>query len=122
MGMVWWISGEGPLAAYAVGYQGELERRAFSPRRAGPYGGRGPAGPLAGRGRSSRFRPGSSPGRAVLRGATGWRVPAMPTLAPLFAYLRDQQVLLPEQAAKTPAEELLAATAAISLRSEARRR
>ena len=45
---------------------------------------------------------------AALRAAGQRRVPAMPTLAPLFAYLRDQQVLPPEQAAATPAEELLA--------------
>src|SRR2546423_13804271 len=44
---------------------------------------------------------------AALRAAGQRRVPAMQTLAPLFAYLRDQQVLLPEQPA-TPAEELLA--------------
>src|SRR5262249_35246908 len=35
-------------------------------------------------------------------------VPAMQTLAPLFAYLQDEQVLPPEQATATPAEELLA--------------
>ena len=34
----------------------------------------------------------------LLRAAGQRRVPAMPTLAPLFAYLQDQQVLPPEQA------------------------
>ena len=32
MDTVWWVSGEGPLAAYAAGYRCELERRGFSPR------------------------------------------------------------------------------------------
>ena len=32
MGTVWWASDGGPLAAYAAGYQGELERCGFSPR------------------------------------------------------------------------------------------
>jgi hypothetical protein len=45
---------------------------------------------------------------AALRAAGQRRVPAMPTLAPLFAYPRDQQVLPPERAPATPAEELLA--------------
>jgi integrase/recombinase XerD len=45
---------------------------------------------------------------AARRAAGQRRVPAMQTLAPLFAYLQDQHVLRPEEPAATPAEVLLA--------------
>ena len=112
MGTVWWASAEGPLAAYAAGYRCELERCGFSPRAvrdrmevAGQLDRWLAAGGLAAAGltaaRAGQFF-------AALRAAGQRRVPAMPTLAPLFAYLRDQQVLPPEQAPATPTEELLA--------------
>lgn len=112
MGTVWWASGEGPLAAYAAGYRCELERRGFSPRSvrdrmevAGQLNSW-----LAAEGLSAADLAAARAGQffAALRARGQRRVPAMPTLAPLFAYLRDGQVLPPEQAAVTPAEELLA--------------
>jgi integrase/recombinase XerD len=111
MGTVWWVSGEGPLAAYAAGYRCELERRGFSPRSvrdrmevAGQLNrwlaAEGlSAGDLAAA-RAREFF-------AALRAGGQRRVPAMQTLDPLFAYLHDEQVLPPGPAA-TPAEELLA--------------
>jgi integrase/recombinase XerD len=112
MGTVWWASGDGPLAAYAAGYRCELERCGFSPRAvrdrmevAGQLDRWLAAEGLAAAGltaaRAGQFF-------AALRVAGQRRVPAMPTLALLFAYLRDQQVLPAEQAPATPAEELLA--------------
>jgi site-specific recombinase XerD len=111
MGTVWQASDEGPLAAYAAGYQGELERRGFSPRSVRDR--MEVAGQLdrwlAGEGLSAADLAVARAGQffAALRAAGQRRVPGMQTLAPLFAYLRDQRVLPPEQAA-TPAEELLA--------------
>jgi integrase/recombinase XerD len=110
MSTVWW--GEGPLAAYAAGYRGELERRGFSPRAA--RGRMEVAGQLdrwlAAEGLSAADLTVARAGQffAALRAGGQRRVPAMPALAPLFAYLRDQQVLPPGQAAVTPAEELIA--------------
>jgi integrase/recombinase XerD len=112
MDMIWWASGEGPLAAYAAGYRGALERRGFSPRAVRDR--MEVAGQLdrwlAGEGLSAADLAVARAGQffAALRAGRQRRVPAMPTLAPLFAYLRDQQVLPPEQAAGTPAGELLA--------------
>jgi integrase/recombinase XerD len=111
MGTVWWASGEGPLAAYAAGYRGELERCGFSPRSVRDR--MEVAGQLdrwlADEGLSAADLAVARAGQffVALRAAGQRRVPAMQTLAPLFAYLRDQQVLPPEQAAATPAEELL---------------
>jgi site-specific recombinase XerD len=112
MDTVWWASGEGPLAAYAAGYRCELERRGFSPRAvrdrmkvAGQLdrwlAAEGLAAADLAMGRAGQFF-------AALRAGGQRRVPAMPTLAPLFAYLQTQHVLPPEQAAVTPVEELLA--------------
>jgi integrase/recombinase XerD len=112
MGTVWWALGEGPMAAYAAGYQGELERRGFSPRavrdRMEVVGQLNRW--LAAEGLSAADLAVARAGQffAALRAGGQRRVPGMRTLAPLFAYLRDQQVLPPEQAAATPAEELLA--------------
>jgi site-specific recombinase XerD len=112
MDTVWRASSEGPLAAYAAGYRCELERRGFSPRsvrdrmevvgqldRWLAAGGLCAADLAADR--AGQFI-------AALRAAGQRRVPAMPALAPLFAYLRNEQVLPAEPAAVTPAEELLA--------------
>jgi site-specific recombinase XerD len=111
MGTVWWAPDGGPLAAYAAGYRCELEQRGVSPRAVRDR--------MEVTGQLNRWlaaeglsADGLSEARAglffaALRAAGQRRVPAMQTLAPLFAYLRDQQVLLPEQPA-TPAEELLA--------------
>ena len=110
MGTVWWASGEGPLAAYAAGYRGELERCGFSPRSVRDR--MEVAGQLdrwlADEGLSAADLAVARAGQffMALRAAGQRRVPAMQTLVPLFAYLRDQQVLPPEQAA-APAEELL---------------
>ena len=112
MSTVCWASDEGPLAAYAAGYRCELERRGFSPRSVRDR--MEVAGQLdrwlAAEGLSAADLAAAGVGRffAALRAAGQRRVPAMPTLAPLFAYLRGLQVLPPEQAAATPAEELLA--------------
>jgi integrase/recombinase XerD len=113
MGMVWWAPGGGPLAAYAAGYRRELERRGFSPRTVrGHMEVMGQLNRwLAAGGLSAADLSAARAGLffAALRAGGQRRVPAMQTLAPLFAYLRDQQVLLPGQpAAVTPAEELLA--------------
>jgi site-specific recombinase XerD len=111
MGTVWWALGEGPLAAYAAGYRCELERSGFSPRAVRDR--MEVAGQLnrwlAAEGLSAADLAVARAGQffAALRAAGQRRVPAMPTLAPLFAYLQDQQVLPPERAA-TPTEELLA--------------
>jgi site-specific recombinase XerD len=111
MSTVWWAPGEGPLAACAAGYQRELEQRGFSPRAVRDR--MEVAGQLnrwlAAEGLSAADL---AVDRAVqffaaLRAAGQRRVPAMPTLAPLFAYLRDQQVLPPEQVTAAPTEELL---------------
>jgi hypothetical protein len=105
-------SGEGPLAAYAAGYRCELERRGFSPRSARDR--MEVAGQLnrwlAAEGLSAADLAAARAGQffAALRAGGQRRVPAMQTLAPLFAYLHDEQVLPPEQVAATPAEELLA--------------
>src|SRR5262249_30178369 len=112
MGTVWWASGEGPLAAYAAGYQCELERRGFSPRsvrdRMEVVGQLNRW--LAAEGFSAADVAVARAGQffAALRAGGLRRVPAMQTLAPLFAYLQDEQVLPPEQATAAPAEELLA--------------
>jgi hypothetical protein len=112
MGTVWWASGEGPLAAYAAGYRCELERRGFSPRAVRDR--MEVAGQLdrwlAAEGHAVAGLTVARAGQffAALRAAGQRRVPAMPTLAPLFAWPRDQQVLPPERAPATPAEELLA--------------
>jgi len=111
MGTIWRASDGGPLAAYAAGYQGELERRGFSPRAvrdrmevAGQLNSW-----LAAEGLSAAGLAVAGVGQffVALRAAGQRRVPAMPALAPLFAYLRGLQVLPPEQAV-APAEELLA--------------
>jgi integrase/recombinase XerD len=110
MGTVWWASGEGPLAAYAAGYRCELERRGFSPRSVRDR--MEVAGQLnrwlAAEGLSAADLAVARAGQffAALRAGGQRRVPAMQTLAPLFAYLQDERVLLPERAAA--AEELLA--------------
>ena len=113
MGTVSWVSGGGPLAGYAAGYRRELERRGFSPRAV-----RGHLGVMGQLDRwlaaECLFAADLTAARAgqffaALRAGGQRRVPAMQTLAPLLAYLRDQQVLPPEQpAVATPAEELLA--------------
>lgn len=112
MGMVAWVSDGGPLAGYAAGYRCELERRGFSPRAVRDRlevvgqldrwlgdGGLSAAGLSVAQ--AELFF-------AALRAGGKRRVPAMQTLGPLFAYLRDQQVLPPEEPAATPVEELLA--------------
>jgi integrase/recombinase XerD len=112
MGTVWWASGEGPLAAYAAGYGRELERCGFSPRAVRDR--MEVAGQLdrwlAAEGLAAADLTVARAGRffAALRAAGQRRVPAMPTLAPLFAYLLDQRVLPPEQEPVTPMEGLLA--------------
>jgi len=113
MSTVSWALGGGPLAGYAAGYRRELERCGFSPRTVRSQlevmsqldrwlaAERLSAADLA-VARAGQFF-------AARRAAGQRRVPTMQTLAPLFAYLRGQQVLSPEQpAAATPAEELLA--------------
>ena len=97
MGTVSWASGGGPLAGYAAGYRRELERRGFSPRTV-----RGHLGVM---GQLDRWLAAARLSAADLavaragqffaarRAAGQRRVPAMQTLAPLFAYLQDQQVL-----------------------------
>jgi integrase/recombinase XerD len=113
MGKVSWASGGGPLAGYAAGYRRELERCGFSPRTV--------RGQLAVMGQLDRWLaaerlcaadlavPRAGQFFAARRAAGQRRVPTMQTLAPLFGYLQDQQVLPPEQpAAAAPAEELLA--------------
>jgi hypothetical protein len=113
MGTVSWASGEGPMAGYAAGFRRELEGCGFSPRAVrGHLGVMGQldrwlaaerlcAADLA-VARAGQFF-------AARRAAGQRRVPTMQTLAPLFAYLQDQQVLPPEQpAVASPAEELLA--------------
>ena len=113
MGTVSWASGGGPLAGYAAGCRRELEGRGFSARTV--------RGQLEVMGQLSRWLAGERLSAADLavaragqffaarRAAGQRRVPTMQTLAPLFAYLQDQQVLSPDQpAAATPAEELLA--------------
>ena len=112
MDAFWWASGEGPLAAYAAGYRCELEQRGFSPRAVRDR--MEVAGQLdrwlAAEGLAAADLAVARAGQffAALRAGGRRRVPAMPTLAPLFAYLQAQHVLPPEQAAVTPAEELLA--------------
>ena len=113
MGTVWWASGGGPLAGYAAGYRRELERCGFSPRAVmGQLGVMGQLNRwLAAERLSAADLAVARAGQffAARRAAGQRRVPTMQTLAPLFAYLQDQQVLPPEQpAAATPAEELLA--------------
>ena len=99
MDTVWWAWGEGPLAAYAAGYRCELERRGFSPRSVRDR--MEVAGQLnrwlAAEGLSAADLAAARAGQffAALRAGGQRRVPAMPTLAPLFAYLRDEQVLPP---------------------------
>lgn len=113
MGTVSWALGEGPLVPYAVGYGRQLERRGFSPRSV--------RGHLQVMGQLNRWLAGEGLCAAGLsvswaerffaarRAAGQRRVPTMQTLAMLFGYLRDQQVLPPEQpSATTPVEELLA--------------
>jgi hypothetical protein len=108
MGTVWWAPGEGPLAAYAAGYRCELERRGFSPRsvrdRMEAVGQLNRW--LAAEGLSAADLTAARAGQffAALRAGGQRRVPAMQTLAPLFGYLHDEQVLPPEQVAATPAE------------------
>jgi integrase/recombinase XerD len=110
MDTVWWASGGGPLAAFAAGYRCELERRGFSPRSVRDR--MEVVGQLdrwlAAEGLSVTDLAADRAGQffAALR-AAGQRVPAMRTLAPLFAYLHDEQVLSAEPAAVTPAGELL---------------
>jgi integrase/recombinase XerD len=103
MGTVSWVSGGGPLAGYAAGYRGELERRGFSPRAvrdhlrvAGQLDGW-----LAGERLCAADLAAARAGQffAARRAAGQRRVPAMQTLAPLFAYLQDQHVLRPEEPA-----------------------
>ena len=112
MDAFWWASGEGPLAAYAAGYRCELEQRGFSPRAVRDR--MEVAGQLdrwlAAEGLAAADLAVARAGQffAAVRAGGRRRVPAMPTLAPLFAYLQAQHVLPPEQAAVTPAEELLA--------------
>lgn len=112
MDAFWWASGEGPLAAYAAGYRCELEQRGFSPRAVRDR--MEVAGQLdrwlAAEGLAAADLAVARAGQffAALRAGGRRRVPAMPALAPLFAYLQAQHVLPPEQAAVTPAEELLA--------------
>jgi integrase/recombinase XerD len=113
MGTVSWTSGEGPLVAYAAGYRGELERCGFSPwtvrRHLGVMGQLNRW--LAAEGLSAADLAVARAGQffAARRAAGQRRVPAMQTLGPLFAYLRGQQVLAPEQpAVATPSGELLA--------------
>jgi integrase/recombinase XerD len=112
MGTVGWVSGVGPLVAYAGGYRRELERRGFSPwtvqRHLQVVG-------LLNRWLLSNGVPlESAPARAgeffaALRAGGRRRVPTMQTLGPLFSYLRGEQVVPPEEpAAATPAEGLLA--------------
>ena len=113
MGTVSWVSGGGPLAGYAAGYQRELERCGFSPRTV-----RGHLGVMGQLDRWLAAERLSAADLAVARAGQFFaarrvagqrRVPTMQTLAPLFAYLRDQQVLPPEKPAPAaPAEELLA--------------
>lgn len=113
MGTVSWASGGGPLAGYAAGYRCELERRGFSPRTV-----RGHLGVMGQLDRWLAAERLSAADLAVARAgqffaarrAVGQRrVPTMQTLAPLFAYLQDRQVLPPEKPAPAaPAEELLA--------------
>lgn len=113
MGTDSWVSGGGPLAGYAAGYRCELERRGFSPRAVRDH--LGVVGQLdrwlAGERLCAADLAVARAGQffAARRAAGQRRVPAMQTLAPLFAYLQDQHVLRPEEpAAATPAEELLA--------------
>jgi site-specific recombinase XerD len=113
MGTVSWTLGEGPLVPYAVGYRRQLERRGFSPRSVrGHLQVMGQLNRwLAGEGLSAAGLSVSRAGQffAARRSAGQRRVPTMLTLAPLFGYLRDQQVLPPGQPpATTPVEELLA--------------
>jgi integrase/recombinase XerD len=111
MGTVWWAWGGGPLAAYAAGFRCELERRGFSPRSVRDR--MEVVGQLdrwlAAEGLSAADLAADRAGQffAALRAGGQRRVPAMQTLAPLFAYLHDEQVLSAEPAAVTPAEELL---------------
>jgi len=112
MGTVWWASDGGPLAAYAVGYRCELERRGFSTRSVRDR--MQVAGQLnhwlAAEGLSAADLAAARAGQffAALRAGGQRRVPAMQTLAPLFDYLRDEQVLPPEPTVSSPAESLLA--------------
>jgi len=112
MGTVSWASGGGPLAGYAAGYQRELERCGFSPRAVrGHLGVMGQLNRwLAAERLSAADLAVARAGQffAARRAAGQRRVPTMQTLAPLFAFLQDQQALPPEPAAATPAEELLA--------------
>ena len=113
MGTVSWASGGGPLAGYAAGYQGELERCGFAPRTVrGHLGVMGQLDRwLAAERLSAADLAVARAGQffAARRAAGQRRVPTMQTLAPLFAYLQDQQVLPPGRPAPaTPAEELLA--------------
>jgi len=112
MGTDSWVLGAGPLAGYAAGYRRELERRGFSPRTV-----RGQLLVMAQLDRwllASGIPLESAAARAgeffATRRAIGQRrVPTIQTLAPLFAYLRGQEVLPPEApTAATAVEDLLA--------------
>jgi site-specific recombinase XerD len=104
---------DGPLAAFADGYRLELMGRGYSPDTAQDH--------LALMGQLSRWLSGEclSVGELTLvraeeflvaRRASGQRrVPTLATMAPLLDYLRDQQVVPPEQPKRpTTLEQLLA--------------
>jgi integrase/recombinase XerD len=113
MGRVAWTRGEGPLVPFVDGYRQELLRRGHTPGAVKHH--------LVLMGQLSRWLSGEGLGVGELtqaraeefllaRRAGGQRrVPTLAILVPLFDYLRDQKVVLPEQPkALTPRDELLA--------------
>jgi site-specific recombinase XerD len=113
MGMVSWTRGKGPLARFAEGFWRELLRQGHPPGGAKHYlvlMGQLDCW-LSGEGLSAGDLAPAVAGRFLAsRRARGQRrVPTLASLAPLFDYLRNQQVLPPEQIeAATSQGELLA--------------
>lgn len=101
MGTVSWTEGEGPLVPLASAFRRHLERYGYAPRAV--------RGHLLVMGQLNRWLVAEGLSAAELTAArverflaARWaagqrRVPTMQALAPLFEYLRDQQVLAPER-------------------------
>lgn len=113
MGTVSWIRGDGPLAVFADGFRQNMLSLGHPPGSAKHH--LLLMGQLDRWMAAERLSVGDLTSRVAqrfldMRGARGQRrVPTLATFAPLFDYLRDKRVVLPEQPeAPTRREELLA--------------